>query len=480
MISMKNRNIIIALVVVMLLSNVAFFAVGYNFAGGRSVDIDPNEQIGGNTPGSYEGFVDKLSLMAEVVEQFYFNDYDWDEIHEHLYRELISALGDPYSEYLSPRDIEDLQIRSGRSYGGIGVEVTMNNGRVTVVTPMEGSPGQKAGLLPGDAIVEVDGVSVEGLSLSEAVDLIRGEPDSEVVLGIFREGMQEVIRVPIVRGVITTTAVEHSFIEEGLGYLKITRFSEGADAEVDAAMNELQRRGLENLIIDLRGNPGGYLNVVVNIAQHFVPKGEIVYMENKQGERVRTYASDLENRDFNVVVLIDGNSASASEILAGALKDSDSAILVGKNTFGKGSVQTLLDLRDGSAAKLTVQKYFTPSGVVIDGVGVAPDIEVDQPEEASFSNFVYKGLLEEGSTGLDVVILNRIMFYLGYGEDNEETLYTKSTATAVSKFQKANGLPETGKVDIRTGERINEQFAKLQNQRDAQLKKAIEVIKSGN
>jgi carboxyl-terminal processing protease len=464
---------LLSLVVVLFITNFLFFAVGYNYGINQSKDLDFFRNIDNKNP----EFTEKLNRIIYTIDNYYFNDYDWEKIEEHVYREIISALGDPYSQYLTPRDIEDMQIRSGRSYGGIGVEVTINNGRVTVVTPMEGSPGQKAGLLPGDIIVEVDGKSVEGLTLSETVDLIRGEPDTEVVLGIIREGLPEVIRVPIIRGIITTTAVKSQLLQEGLGYIRLTRFAEGADEDFAKALRDLKEQGMENLIIDLRGNPGGYLNVVVNIAQLLVPEGEVVYMEDKHGNRVRTYTSNLKERDFEVVVLIDEHSASASEILAGALKDREAGTLIGKKTFGKGSVQTLIDLKDGSAVKLTVQKYFTPSGSVIDGIGVSPHIEVEQPPEAKFSNFVYKGQLGVGSSGLDVVILHKILYYLGYGEDRDDPYYTEKTKEAVSGFQRNNGLPVTGVVDRRTGEKLNFVFAEFQRERDLQLQKAIEFFK---
>lgn len=480
MIVLKNRNIIVILIITFIFSNMAFFAMGFNYANTGDDGVVPIEQVEQDAPLTHEEFLSKLDRIFTVVDQYYFNEYDWEEIYEQVYRDLISALGDQYSEYLSPRDIEDLYIRSGRSYGGIGVEVSMSNGRVTVVTPMEGGPGQKAGLLPGDAIIEVDGENVEGLTLSETVDLIRGEPDTEVVLGIYREGRRDIIRVPIVRGVITTTSVSHKFIEEDLGYIRLSRFTEGSDKDFENALNDLKSQGLDSLIVDLRGNPGGYLDVVVNIANMLVPEGEVVYMENKHGERTRTYVSELKERDFEVVVLIDEYSASASEILAGALKDSESAILVGKTTFGKGSVQSLFDLNDGSAVKLTFQKYFTPSGVVIDGVGVSPHIEVDQPEFVNFSNLAYKGKLEVGSTGIDVIILHRILYFLGYGEDTEDSLFTDSTRDAVMKFQRSNGLNVTGEVDMKTADAINQRFSKLQRENDEQLKKAIEIIREGN
>jgi carboxyl-terminal processing protease len=235
---------------------------------------------------------------------------------------------------------------------------------------------------------------------------------------------------------------------------------------------------MENLILDLRGNPGGYLNIVVNIAQLLVPEGEVVYMEDKHGNRVRTYNSELKERDFEVVVLIDEYSASASEILAGALKDREAGTLIGKKTFGKGSVQTLIDLRDGSAVKLTVQKYFTPSGSVIDGVGVSPHIEVEQPIEANFSNFVYKGQLEVGSSGLDVVILHKILYFLGYGEDRDDPNFTEITKEGVMEFQRAYGLPVTGIVDRKTGEKVNTVFEEFQRENDLQLQKAIEFFRN--
>ncbi len=470
---MKNRNLLVALLVVMIFSNIAFFTVGYNVAAGNQQDeLPPIDNVDSD-------FLNKVQRITNIIDQYYFNEYNWDEIEEHIYRQLIEALNDPYSEYLSPQDLENLEIRSGRSYGGIGVEVTMNNGVVTVVTPMEGSPGQRAGLLPGDKILEVDGVNVEGMGLSDVVDLIRGEPDSEVILGIFREGRQDIIRVPIIRGVITTTAVESRILENQLGYLKLTRFSEGADAEFAKALENLKKQGMTELIIDLRGNPGGYLHTVLNIAQLVVPQGEVVYMEDKHGNRVRTYNSDLQERDFDVVVLIDGNSASASEILAGALKDNDAATLIGEKTFGKGSVQSLLDLRDGSAVKLTIQKYFTPSGVVIDGVGVSPDIAVEQPEEANYPNLTYKSQLSKGSTGIDVIILNNILHYLGYTSDlTQDSIFTEETKNNVEKFQRDNGLPVTGIVNLNTSDKLNQRFTNLKKQKDYQLNRAIEFFKN--
>ncbi|QNO14443.1 S41 family peptidase [Alkalicella caledoniensis] len=470
---MKNKNTIIIFLVVLLFTNVAFYALGYSSGQGTIVESLPpvGEVV------DRDEFLDKILEISGVIDDHYFNDYDWDTIQEGVYRELISSLGDPYSEYLSPKDLENLQISSGRSYGGIGVEVTMNNGRVTVVTPMEGSPGQSAGLLPGDMIVEVDGTNTEGMSLSEVVDLIRGEPDTEVNLGILREGRQDVLKVSIVRGVITSTAVEWDMLQGKLGYLRITRFAEGADQEFVTALTQLRNEGMEELIIDLRGNPGGYLHIVVNIAQYLVPAGDVVYMEDKNGVRVRTFGSQLEERGFDVVVLIDENSASASEILAGALKDRDAGTLIGKNTFGKGSVQSILDFDDGSAVKLTIQKYFSPRGNVIDGVGVAPDIEIEQPEAANFPSYSYKGRLEVGSTGLDVVIINRILYFLGFGEDTDDSTFTESTKQALGKFQSANGLAPTGFMDANTAEKLNEKFTAHKKDNDMQLKEAIDFFK---
>ena len=467
---MRNRNLIIIFVVVLFFTNIAFYAVGYNTSQSRQEEaLPPVEDVI-----EKDHFLEKISQISDVIDNYYFNEYQWDKIEEEVYRQLIFALGDPYSEYLTPRDLENMEIRSGKSYGGIGVEVSMNNGRVTVVTPMEGSPGKKAGLLPGDMFMVVDGVDTEGMGLSEVVDLIRGEPDTEVSLGIYREGTQGIIQVSIIRGEITTTAVEWDMLDNKLGYLRITRFAEGADDELEEALASLKAEGMEELIIDVRGNPGGYLHIVVNMSQHLIPAGEVVYMEDKHGQRIRTFGSELKERDFDVVILIDENSASASEILAGALKDRDAGTLIGNKTFGKGSVQSLLDLDDGSALKLTIQKFFSPGGNVIDGVGVSPHIEVEQPESANFPSLSYKGQLQLGSTGLDVIIVNRILYYLGYGEDIEQSNYSQATKTAVEKFQGNAKLPVTGVVDAKTAEKLNEEFNTHKKQNDVQLKRAIE------
>ncbi len=294
---------------------------------------------------------------------------------------MVKSLGDPHSNYLDPEMYKMLMEQTQGSFGGIGV--IMGQGKdnsIRIVSVMEDSPGQKAGLAEGDQIMAVDGTSVDELPFDQVAAHVRGEAGTNVVLTIMRDGQQ--MDFTITRDNIKLKTVGHEMLDDGIGYIQIASFSEDTAKEFTDAYTDLQNNGMKGMIIDLRNDPGGLLTACVDIAKQIVPKGTIVSITDKDGN-TETYTSDLAETKYPIVVLINKNSASASEILAGALQDTGAAELVGTTSYGKGSVQTILPMSGEDAVKLTIAKYYTPSGRSIDGTGITPDVQVDMDESAS-------------------------------------------------------------------------------------------------
>lgn len=293
--------------------------------------------------------------------------------------DLLQSL-DENSEYLARKEAAEFEIETEQRYSGIGVEVEWSDDRVTIVSPFEDSPGELAGLLPGDQIVKVDGESTIGKSYREVVNLLRGPPDSKVNFDIFRPSSKVVLSKEVIRRVIKIDSVRGvEMLEPGIGYIRITQFGTQTFDEFDSALEELEDEGLEGLILDLRNNPGGVLPAAVEIAGEFFPKGEtVVYTKGKNPSQNKRYTSESQMRegDYAIVILVNRGSASASEIVAGALQDIGRAKLVGTKTFGKGSVQTIFQYQSGDAMRLTTALFFTPSGRVIHKQGIEPDVVV--------------------------------------------------------------------------------------------------------
>lgn len=417
----------------------------------------------------------KLNQALFQIEQNYINSTDRNKLLEGALYGLIESLDDPYSEYMSPEEWEDMLIQSGGSYSGIGVEVTMENNRVTIIVPFAGSPAEEAGLLPGDQIVEVDGVSIEGKTLNDAVSNIRGEEGTEVNLGIVREGRPNIFRVTLVRAPITRSSVDIEMLANGVGYLSLSRFADESDEEFAKGIRDLKNQGMKGLILDLRDNGGGYLDTAVNIARQIVPRGLIVYTEDREGNRTSEYSSSLRDRGFPMVVLVNENSASASEILAGALQDSGVPV-IGVNTFGKGTVQRFYPMEDGSVVKLTMAKFFTPSGKEIQGNGVAPDHVVELKSVNRMPNLRYTGTLELGSEALHVLQLQSMLSAMSYLDAVGTGVYDQATANAVTAFQRDNGLPASGKLDRQSTDTLNRRWENFSRSADSQLSTAVEIL----
>ncbi len=324
-----------------------------------------------------------MAQALELVRQDYVDGEKTD------YRELVySALRgmmaelDPHSDFMDPKDFKGMQEDTKSEFGGLGVVVGMKNERLTIIAPMEGTPGFRAGLLPGDVLLEINGQSAEKMSLRDAVDKLRGEPGTMVKLVVGREGQPGPMKFEIGREVIKVPSVRGARILPGpgprIGYVRVTQFSEPTGREFAKALSSLEKQGMDALVLDLRFNPGGLLNTAVEVAGEFLPGGALVaYTEGRSPTAARRYLAPGKGRkprEYPLAVLVNGSSASGAEIVAGALKDTGRALLVGETTFGKGSVQSVVSLPDGSAVRLTTAKYYTPGKQLIHERGVAPHI----------------------------------------------------------------------------------------------------------
>lgn len=374
---MMKRRLIYGLVVVVLAINVGIGASIYSSVAGSDSEDSPYDSL------------ELFSFVLERVRRDYVDGQDltYKELVYGALKGMINTL-DPHSEFLDPSRHRDLMDDTQGSFGGIGVVVSMRDGRLTVVAPMEDSPGFKAGILTGDQIVAIEGRGTERMTLAEAVKLLRGEPRTDVSLTIYRPSTQETIEHTLTRSVIEVDVVKDlkggrafELGEDKIGYVHITQFTEKTTAELDRALKKLKEQGLEGLILDLRWNPGGLLDQAVAVCSKFLPRGELVVttegrtpMQNKS-HFARARGETVPD-EIKVVVLVNPGSASASEIVAGCLQDLSEAVVVGEQTFGKGSVQSILPLKDGSALRLTTAKYYTPSHKVIHEKGITPDIIV--------------------------------------------------------------------------------------------------------
>lgn len=324
--------------------------------------------------------VNKLQVLEDTIDKYYYLDEVSDEeLDDGIYKGMLDALGDPYSEYYTAEELTAMMEQSQGVYYGIGAYVSLDTATSLpkITGLIEGSPAEEVDLRPNDIIYEVDGTSTYGMSLTEAVALIKGEEGTEVVLTIIREGESDYLKVPVTRRKVESPTVNFEMLDETTAYIQITEFDEVTIDQFTEALAMAKGSGMEGLILDLRANPGGNLTAVVAIARMLLPEGMIVYTEDKYGERSE-YTCDGKNQlDVPLVVLIDMNSASASEILAGAIKDYGIGTLVGTTTYGKGIVQQIIPFSDGSAVKLTISSYFTPNGNNIHGIGIEPDIEIE-------------------------------------------------------------------------------------------------------
>ena len=332
---------------------------------------------------SAENIYEKIDLFGEVLEKInseYVDEIDQSESMDSAINGLLQSL-DPYSAYMSPEILEEMQTETSGEFGGLGIEVSMESGVVKVISPIDDTPASKAGIKAGDYIVKINNTQVQGKSLSEAVELMRGAVGSEIELTVRRVGEKKALTFKIIREIIQIQSVKAELIEENIGYIRLTSFNENSGKQIEREIKNLEKdKNVKSYILDLRNNPGGLLSQAIKISDFFLENGEIVSSKSRKDSENRKWFAkkgDITNGK-TLLVLINYGSASASEIVAGALKDHKRAILLGENSYGKGSVQSIIPLKNKGAIRLTVAKYYLPSGKSISEVGVSPDIEIDE------------------------------------------------------------------------------------------------------
>lgn len=354
--------------------------VGVNYARGLTA----------NTSALYPE-LEKFTDCLGIIEKSYVEEVPPEKLIEGAIKGMVSVL-DPHSAYLTKEGYRDMQISTTGSFGGLGIEIGLRENSLIVVTPIEGTPAFNAGVLPGDRIVKIDGKPTVDMGLEDAVNLLRGPKGTNVTISILREKMEGPLDLTITRAIIHIDSVKQEMLEPGYGYIKLRSFQVDTADDIKSALESMGP--LKGLVIDLRYNPGGLLDQAVAVSDLFLSDGMIVYTDGRRPEEKTEYRAHKENSfdDFPMVVLINGGSASAAEIVAGALQDNKRAVVVGVKSFGKASVQTIRPLSDGSALKLTVARYYTPSGRSIQATGIEPDIWVDQkdpsPDDIKAQTFI--------------------------------------------------------------------------------------------
>ncbi len=402
----------------------------------------------------------RFSQILELVEQNYVTKTSSKKILDGAIKGMLENL-DPHSTFMTPEEYKEMQETTSGEFSGVGIEVTQDNGQIKVVSPIEDTPAYRAGIQPGDIILEVDGNSTHELSLQEVVSKIRGPKGTKVELTIIHTNSNSPETVSITRESIPLISVKSSELEKGYLWLRITRFSERTTDDLHAAIAKAKKGELKGIVLDMRNNPGGLVDQSVSVSDTFLSKGDIVSIRGRNAMSVRTYSAKKQSTDVTVplVVLVNAGSASASEIVAGALRDHKRAVIIGEKTFGKGSVQNIMPLADGSGLKLTIALYYTPNGSTIQAEGITPDMEI--PFEIPKEDDVKKNRLTIREKDLSRHI-----------EGEEEKKQKKNDAAAPALTTK-KGDDEAKTKAAKEKEDVKDRLA-----RDNQLRMALQVVKS--
>lgn len=422
----------------------------------------------------------KLNAVLELIETKYYQKVDRKELLDGAITGMMSALDDPYSVYMEKEVATHFSESIEGSFTGIGAEVTQENGRIVVVSPIKGSPAERAGLLAKDVLLSVNGTSLNGLNLQEAVAKIRGPKGTKAKLQVMRAGSSEPINLVLIRDDIDVETVYADLLEDGTGIIEIRQFSLNTAERFKEELASLEQKGMKGLVIDVRNNPGGVLPIVVDMAQHFLAKGKtIVQVEDRNGSREKT-VSQGSSKSYPIAVLMNNGSASASEILAGALKEGAGATLIGEHTYGKGTVQVSYNkvLGDGSLVKMTIAKWLTPNGNWVHEKGIQPDIVVEPPDLYRVARLALTETLELDMNGEQIRSAQIMLNGLGYELDREDGYFDTATEEAVKSFQADQGLEPTGKIDTNTSNALEQSVIKWiqDDKNDIQLHEAIKAV----
>lgn len=423
----------------------------------------------------------KLGTALSLIESNYYEAVDRDKLIDGAVNGMMEALGDPYSNYMGKETAEKFEESIEGSFSGIGAEVSSDNGKVVVVSPIKGAPAEKAGIQAKDIILSVNGESLDGLELNDAVAKIRGPKGSKATLKVQRTGSAVPLEFVITRDDVKLETVYATMEKDGVGVIEVTQFSMNTAERFKEELASLEKQGMKGLVIDVRNDPGGVLQRVIEMAELFVPKGKAIVQVDEKGKPLDIYNSKGSSKDYPVVVLMNKGSASASEILAGALQQSAGAKLIGENSFGKGTVQTSFEkeLGDGSLLKITIAKWLTPDGTWIHGKGIKPDIAVAQPDYFSVAPINKSVTLQYNMNSSDVKSAQTMLDGLGYKPGRKDGYFDTGTKNAVKKFQTASKLKATGIIDAKTAESLELALIKVIQDpaNDNQRNKGIEEVR---
>lgn len=464
---MKNKLIALILIFSMVFSTLAFAAESID-----GVEKTEEEVFGDD--------VEFMKLVAEFVKENYLYDVSYEDILEGLYKGMFENLDD-YSVFFTAEEYEEFNMDMSGEFTGVGIQIINENDFIRVVTPLHESPAEKAGIIAKDIIRYVNGVDIKGYTTDEAASMIRGPVGTSVILGIERNG--EIIYFPVVRDNIVISSVFSEIMDGNTGYLKITQFNSNTLELIAEHMEPFMDAGVEKLVIDLRNNPGGSLSEVLSTLDLFVPAGPLAYVIKANGEETE-YTSSLQVQNFELAVLVNEGSASASEIFAGAVQDRDAGTIIGTTTFGKGVVQSLYPLRDGSAMKLTTAEYLTAGRNHVHGIGITPDIIIENNKPLSKSDtsdipeFDKRRKPHVGIVGLDVLAAEKILKILGYPVSGPDGIFDENLKKQIAQFQADKGLYPYGILDFTTQDTLKTALDNysVDTSVDLQLEKALEVL----
>lgn len=426
--------------------------------------------------------LEKMDQAYELILNRYVEKVDQNKLTEGAIQGMLSVLKDPYSVYMDKDTAKQFTQALESSFEGIGAEVGMADGKVVIVSPFKNSPAEKAGLKPNDQILKVNGQDVEGLDLSKVTLMIRGKKGTIVDIEIARKGVKEPITLHVTRDDIPLETVHSSIKKQNgkkIGYIDITSFSENTAADFKKELNTLEKQHIKGLILDVRGNPGGLLSSVEDILKQFVPKDKpMVQIEQRNGQKTSYYSDLTKKKDYPVVVLVNKGSASASEIMAGALKEADGYKLLGETTFGKGTVQQAVPMGDGSNIKLTLFKWLTPDGNWIHKKGIKPDVAVAQPAIFNTHPIQVSDPLEEDMNNEQVKNAQEILDALGYSPGRTDGYFSHETTKSVTTFQKDHDINPTGQIDTETASKLETAAvqAMKKEKNDLQLQAALKLM----
>lgn len=422
---------------------------------------------------------EKIESMMDIIKSEYYKDITDEELYNGAMKGMFEAL-DKHSTFFTPTEFEEFNREIEGEFSGVGMVIERGeDGRITVVSPIEDTPAYRAGIKTGDIVLKANDTDLTGLAIENAASHIKGESGTKVRLEVKREGVKELLYFDLVRELIKINPVKYEIKPGNIGYIRITQFNGNVYDSLMKAIDEFKSKNVQGVIIDLRDNPGGLLSEVIDICEELIPKGPIVHIQEK-GKITETYESKLEKAPFKLAVLVDGGSASASEIMAGAIKDSKTGILIGEKTYGKGTVQSVIPISEGGGIKLTIANYLTPSQFSLDGVGLTPDIEVKGNTTDITKEYTpIKGdrSLKSNMIGLDVLGLQQRLEKLGYKMNKKDGIFGQETKVAVLSFQKDNKLAQDAVMDAADIKELQKKFDEKLSKEDPQLERAMEEVK---